>query len=128
MYQFSWSQQCLSKRWLPITLDQTHGWCHYWTWSIILHGWLIKNNQIRMSPRDEELTTFCTPKRIYYYKVMYFGLKNIGATYQIAIQKIFDDMLQKNVECYVNDLVLKSKKINNHFQDLQKVSKWLWQY
>ena len=81
-----------------------------------------------MSPRDEELTTFCTPKRIYYYKVMYFGLKNIGATYQIAIQKIFDDMLQKNVECYVNDLVLKSKKINNHFQDLQKVSKWLWQY
>lgn len=81
-----------------------------------------------MSPRDEELTTFCTPKGIYYYKVMYFGLKNIGATYQIAIQKIFDDMLQKNVECYVNDLVLKSKKINNHFQDLQKVSKWLWQY
>ena len=81
-----------------------------------------------MSPRDEELTAFRTPKGIYYYKVMYFGLKNIGATYQIAIQKIFDDMLQKNVECYVNDLVLKSKKINNHFQDLQKVSKWLWQY
>ena len=71
-----------------------------------------------MSPRDEELTAFRTPKGIFYYKGMHFGLKNINVTYQRAMQNIFDDMLQKNVECYVNDLVLKSKKINNHFQDL----------
>ena len=41
---------------------------------------------------------------------MPFGLKNIGATYQRAMQKIFDDMLHKNIECYVDDVVIKSKK------------------
>ncbi|XP_075076820.1 uncharacterized protein LOC142163433 [Nicotiana tabacum] len=41
-------------------------------------------NQIRMSPKDEELTAFRTPKGIYCYKVMPFGLNNAGATYQRA--------------------------------------------
>ncbi|KAL0368461.1 UNVERIFIED_CONTAM: Transposon Tf2-12 polyprotein [Sesamum calycinum] len=77
-------------------------------------------NQIRMAPADEELTAFRTPKGIYCYKVMPFGLKNVGATYQRAMQKIFDDMLHKNVECYVDDLVVKSKKRENHFHDLRK--------
>ncbi|KAI5335404.1 hypothetical protein L3X38_025537 [Prunus dulcis] len=66
-------------------------------------------NQIRMSPEDEELTAFQTPKGIYCYKAMPFGLKNVGATYQRAMQKIFGDMLCKNVECYVDDLVIKSQ-------------------
>ncbi|KAL0419155.1 UNVERIFIED_CONTAM: Transposon Tf2-12 polyprotein [Sesamum radiatum] len=47
-------------------------------------------NQIRIAPVDEELTAFRTPKGIYCYKVMPFGLKNTGATYQRAMQKIFD--------------------------------------
>ncbi|KAI3446917.1 hypothetical protein Pfo_003582 [Paulownia fortunei] len=64
-------------------------------------------NQIRMAPKDEELTAFRTPKGIYCYKVMLFGLKNTGATYQRAMQKIFDDMLYKNIECYVDDVVVK---------------------
>ena len=67
-------------------------------------------NQIRMVLRDEELTAFRTPKGIYCYKVMPFGLKNAGAMYQCAMQKIFDDMFHKNVECYVDDLVVKSRK------------------
>nr|XP_027102928.1 uncharacterized protein LOC113724201 [Coffea arabica] len=67
-------------------------------------------NQIRMAPENEELTTFRTPKGIYCYKIMPFGLKNTGATYQRAMQRIFDDMLHRNVECYVDDLVVKSKK------------------
>ena len=54
-------------------------------------------NQIRMNPKDEELTAFRTPKSIYYYKVMPFGLKNAGATYQWAMQKIFDKVLHKYV-------------------------------
>ncbi|KAL0291834.1 UNVERIFIED_CONTAM: Transposon Tf2-12 polyprotein [Sesamum angustifolium] len=67
-------------------------------------------NQIRMALADKELTAFRTPKGIYCYKVMPFGLKNAGATFQRAMQKIFDDMLHKNVECFVDDLVVKSKK------------------
>ncbi|KAL0420322.1 UNVERIFIED_CONTAM: Transposon Tf2-12 polyprotein [Sesamum latifolium] len=78
-------------------------------------------NQIRMAPADKELTAFRTPKGIYCYKVMPFGLKNAGATYQRAMQRIFDDMLHKNVECYVDDLVVKSKKREDHLYDLRKV-------
>ncbi|KAL0286810.1 UNVERIFIED_CONTAM: hypothetical protein Sangu_2720700 [Sesamum angustifolium] len=59
---------------------------------------------------------------------MPFGLKNVGATYQRAMQKIFDDMLHKNVECFVDDLVVKSKKRENHFHDLRKVFERLRRY
>ena len=78
-------------------------------------------NQIWMVPMDEELIAFRTPKGIYYYKVMSFGLKNAGATYQRVMQKIFHDMLYKNVECYVDDLVVKSKKREDHLRDLRMV-------
>ncbi|KAL0308743.1 UNVERIFIED_CONTAM: hypothetical protein Sradi_5816600 [Sesamum radiatum] len=44
------------------------------------------------------------------------------------MQKIFDDMLHKNVECYVEDLVVKSKKRKNHFHDLRKVFERLRRY
>ena len=76
-------------------------------------------NQICMASRDEELTAFHTPKGIYCYKVMPFGLKNAGATYQRAMQRIFDDTLHKNVECYVDDLVVKSKQRVGHIADLR---------
>ncbi|KAA0046554.1 uncharacterized protein E6C27_scaffold114G00770 [Cucumis melo var. makuwa] len=76
-------------------------------------------NQIRMALDDEEKTAFRTPKGIYCYKVMPFGLKNAGATYQRAMQRIFDDMLHKHIECYVDDLVVKSKKKCDHLKDLK---------
>ncbi|KAG9450288.1 hypothetical protein H6P81_010253 [Aristolochia fimbriata] len=78
-------------------------------------------NQIRMDPKDEELTAFRTPKGIFCYKVMPFGLKNAGATYQRAMQNIFDDFLHKRVECYVDDLVVKTKQRSDHLLDLRAV-------
>ncbi|KAM1773936.1 hypothetical protein ACFX12_043370 [Malus domestica] len=85
-------------------------------------------NQIRMALEDEELTAFRTPKGIYCYKVMPFCLKNAGATYQRAMQKIFNDMLHKNVECYVDDVVVKKKKRSNHLKDLHVVFERLRKY
>ncbi|GKU96286.1 hypothetical protein SLEP1_g9534 [Rubroshorea leprosula] len=85
-------------------------------------------NQIRMDPKDEELTAFRTPKGIYYYKVMPFGLKNVGATYQHAMQMTFSDMLHKLVECYVDDLVVKSKRRDDHLNDLKVVFERLRKY
>ncbi|KAM1053307.1 hypothetical protein ACFX2C_000813 [Malus domestica] len=85
-------------------------------------------NQIRMALADEELIAFRTPKGIYCYKVMPFGLKNAGATYQRAMQKIFSDMLHKNVECYVDDVVVKTKKRSNHLKDLRVVFERLRKY
>jgi len=64
-------------------------------------------NQIQMTPEDQEATTLRIPKGIFCYKVIPFGLKNVGATYQGEMQTIFDDMLHKTVECYVDDLVVK---------------------
>ncbi|KAL0289844.1 UNVERIFIED_CONTAM: hypothetical protein Sangu_2600100 [Sesamum angustifolium] len=85
-------------------------------------------NQIHMAPADEELTAFGTLKGIYCYKVMPFALNNTGATYQRAMQRIFDDMLHKNVECYVDDLFVNSKKRENHFHNLRKVFERLRRY
>ncbi|XP_016501455.2 uncharacterized protein LOC107819815 [Nicotiana tabacum] len=85
-------------------------------------------NQIRMALKDEELTAFRTPKGIYCYKIMPFGLKNVVATYQRAMQNIFDDMLHKNAECYINDLVVKSRKKDDHLQDLRMVFERLRRY
>ncbi|TYK21900.1 uncharacterized protein E5676_scaffold494G00380 [Cucumis melo var. makuwa] len=86
------------------------------------------NNQIRMVLSDEEMTAFKTPKGIYCYKVMPFGLKNVGATYQRAMKKVFDNMLHKYVECYVDDLVVKSKRQQDHLKDLKVVFDRLRKY
>ena len=73
------------------------------------HSWMAHQDTTKF-----ELTTFRTPKGIYCYKVMPFGLKNAGATYQRAMQRIFDDILHKIVQCYVDDLVVKTKKRGDH--------------
>jgi len=65
------------------------------------------------------------PKGIFWYKVMPFGLKNAKATYQMTMQTILEDMLNKMVECYVDDLVVKSKKRLVHLQDLGQIIKRL---
>lgn len=78
-------------------------------------------NQIRMAVKDKIHTAFRRPKGIYNYKRMPFGLKNAGATYQRAMMKIFDEMLHNLVECYVDDLVVQSKKREDHLADLRKV-------
>ncbi|XXG47947.1 hypothetical protein AAC387_Pa02g2508 [Persea americana] len=74
-----------------------------------------------MHPEDERHTSFRTPFGVYCYTVMPFGLKNAGATYQRDMMKIFQDMQHKTVECYVDDLAVKSKKKEDHLQDLQEV-------
>jgi len=83
--------------------------------------YIARYNQILIAPEDQEATAFRTLKGIFCYKVMPFGLKNAGTTYQRAMQTIFDEMLHKKVKCYVNDLVVKSKKRENHIQDLRLI-------
>ena len=66
-------------------------------------------HQILMSPADEEKTTFITPHSLYCYKVMSFGLKNAGATYQKLMTKIFKPLVGGSMEIYIDDIVVKSK-------------------
>ena len=68
------------------------------------------------------------PFGAYCYTTMSFGLKNMGATYQRAIQRYLKDQIRKNVEAYVNDVVVKSKIADSLIVDLIEVFKALKVY
>ena len=78
-------------------------------------------NQILMNPEEEEHTSFIMDQGLYYYKVMPFALKNVGATYQHLVNMMFRDLIKKTMEVYVNDMLVKSKQIANHIRDLEEV-------
>ncbi|PNX89745.1 gag/pol polyprotein, partial [Trifolium pratense] len=78
-------------------------------------------NQIKMAPKDMEKTTFMTPWGTFCYKVMPFGLKNAGATYQRAMVTLFHDMIHKEIEVYVDDMIAKSQEEEDHLIHLQKL-------
>jgi ribonuclease HI len=85
-------------------------------------------NQIKMDPVDAFDTAFRTPKGNFYYTVMPFGLKNAGATYQRAMTYILGDLIHHSVECYVDDMVVKTRDRRNHRDDLQVVFERLRQH
>ena len=65
--------------------------------------------QIKMASEDMEKTTFVTLSGTFCYKVMSFGLKNAGTTYQQAMVALFHDKMHKEIEVYVDDMIAKSK-------------------
>ncbi|GMH31257.1 hypothetical protein Nepgr_033100 [Nepenthes gracilis] len=67
-------------------------------------------NQIRMDPEQEEHTSFMTDQGTYCYKMMPFGLKNVGATYQCLVNKMFEAQIGRNVEVYVGDMLVASPR------------------
>ncbi len=76
-------------------------------------------NQIRMHPRDECKTTFMTKLSCYCYKVMPFGLKNAGATYQRLMDRVLAPMLGRNVQACVDDMLVTSQQREQHVADLE---------
>ena len=65
-------------------------------------------NQIRMHEANQEKTSFMTSQGLLCYKVMPFGLKNTGATYQRLMNKMFAQQIGRNVQVYVDDMLVKS--------------------
>ena len=65
-------------------------------------------NQIRMDVSDQEKISFVTSQGLFCYKVMPFGLKNAGATYQRLMNKMFARQIGRNVQVYVDDMLVKS--------------------
>ena len=78
-------------------------------------------HQIPLALDDQEKTAFVTPIGNYHYKVMPFGLKNVGSTYQRMMTKMFEPQLGKNIEVYVDDMVVKSKVVSGHMGDLANI-------
>ena len=79
-------------------------------------------NQILMAIEDISKTAFRCPGsiRAFEWLVMPFGLKNVGENYQREMNAIFHDMLGHHMEVYIDDIVVKSKRANEHVDLLRK--------
>ena len=73
-----------------------------------------------MALEDMEKTTFITEWGTYCYRVMPFGLKNARATYQRAATTLFHDMRHRDIEVYVDDMIVKSRGRTNHLATLKR--------
>uniref|UniRef100_A0A2N9G7V6 Uncharacterized protein n=1 Tax=Fagus sylvatica TaxID=28930 RepID=A0A2N9G7V6_FAGSY len=80
-------------------------------------------HQIPMAHSDQEKTAFITPKGVYCYRVMPFGLKNAGATNQRMVTGMFGHVIGKTVEAYIDDMLIKSKRKTSHVEDLREPPK-----
>lgn len=78
-------------------------------------------HQIAMAVEDQEKTTFISPRGTYCYKVMPFGLKNAGATFQRMVTKMFAKQLGNTMEAYIDDMVVKSKHASDHLEHLGEI-------
>jgi hypothetical protein len=85
-------------------------------------------NQIYMQSKDREKTAFVIDRGLYCYRVMPFGLKNVGATYQRLVNKMFRDQIGRNMEVYVDDVLFKSVLPLDHQHDLHETFETLRQY
>ncbi|GKV15261.1 hypothetical protein SLEP1_g26057 [Rubroshorea leprosula] len=77
-------------------------------------------HQVPMAPKDEEKTSFYAGDEIYCYVMMPFGLKNVGATYQKMVTIVFRAQIGRNLEVYVDDIMVKSAKAGDHLTDLKE--------
>ena len=97
-------------------VDATVG--HYWmSFLDAFQGY----HQIPLALDDQEKTAFVIPTGNYHYKVMPFGLKNARSTYQRMMTKMFKPQLGKNIEIYINDMVVKSMLVPEHVRDLRNI-------
>jgi hypothetical protein len=85
-------------------------------------------HQIAIKEEDLKNTTFITPFGAYCYTMMPFGLNNADATYQQAIQAYFKKQLNKNVEAYVDDIVIKTRNSDTLIADLEETFASLREY
>ena len=85
-------------------------------------------HQIPMHPPDVEKTAFITLHGLFCYNVMPFGLKNVEATYQRLVTKMFRSLLEKTMEVYIDDMLVKSKERPDHAGHLQEAFELLRVY
>ena len=85
-------------------------------------------NQIKFDEADQEKTSFVTNQGLFWYKVMSFDLKNAGTTYQRIMNKMFAHQIGRNVQVYVDDMLVKSQREDDHLDDLKETFNTLRSY
>jgi hypothetical protein len=77
-------------------------------------------NQIKLKKEDEEKTAFITPYDVLCYQVMPFGLKNAGATYQRMMQNCLGSQIGRNIQVYIDDVVITMRREESLINDLKE--------
>ena len=81
-----------------------------------------------MHKDDQEKTSFITERGTYCYKVMSFGLKNVGVRYQRLLNQMFAPQLGKTMEVYIDDMLVKSANSADHIKHLRACFETLNKY
>ncbi|RDX94297.1 hypothetical protein CR513_23331, partial [Mucuna pruriens] len=114
-------QRDISKRLLPLSsIDRlVNGVSSFQVLSFL--DAYFSYNQIQMYSPDTYKTAFMKDGSIYYYQVMSFSLKNIGTTYQRFMDMVFVDHTGRNLEVYMDNMVVKSTSPEEHIKDLEEI-------
>ncbi|GKC31620.1 reverse transcriptase domain-containing protein [Tanacetum coccineum] len=75
---------------------------------------------IQMAEEDKDKTAFYAGEGVFCYKKIPFGLKNAGARYQRLVDKVFSHQIRRNLEAYVDDMVIKSTSEKEMLKDIQE--------
>ena len=81
-----------------------------------------------MDEVDQERTSFVTNQGLFCYKMMLFNLKNAGMTYQRLMNKMFANQIERNVQVYVDNMLVKSQREEDHLKDLEETFNTLHSY
>lgn len=81
---------------------------------------LMQAHQISLALEAQPHNAFIINARLYCYKVMLFGLKNVGGTYKRMVNNVFNSQIGRNLDVYVDDMITKSKQAQDHAVDLRK--------
>ena len=80
-----------------------------------------KYNQILIHVVDQKHTSFNTDLGLYHYVVMPLELNNAEVTYQRLVNRTFKDQIGGSIEVYVDDMLVKSRRSNDHIDDKEKI-------
>ena len=81
-----------------------------------------------MDEANQERTSFITNQGLFCYKMMSFSLKNASATYQRLMNKMFAHQIGRNVQVYVDNMLVKSQRNDDHLDDLRETFDTLHSY
>ena len=81
-----------------------------------------------MDESDQEKISFVISQGLFCYKVMSFGLKNVGVTYQRLMNKMFTNQIRRNVQVYVDDMLVKNRREEDYLKDLRETFDTLSSY